>query len=1652
MLFLFLFVTLPMIASFQLDNEIVGSPKIECNPDSISFSFNTRNPFKGNVYVRGFYDRPSCRHRYDIMSNQGGMLNIRLGDCGMTRMRQLVPRGVSLHVTFVANFHPRFSTKEDRAFDVRCFYAHTDSVVKADIDVSGVPSESLEQATSVVPKCEYSLREGSLDGPRVRNTMIGVPIFHRWDCDTNGNYGILVRSCSIIDSRVSESVPFLDDNGCAISRDFPQVVYSTALNSAYTVIEALSFPDQPSIAFACQIQLCDKTSDECRGVSPPLCNNIPPKIIKTSQVVIDNRITETLDNLQVEPWMKEPTPDLLDDGESMNSSLVILSATTTVTPIFPKLAEINDEDEWAIESNQVTNREKRLADNVMDVYSNELFVRERPIRESAERLEDQNNSPICIQIETIITITLVIIIIIVLSIGTVIYLGGHFAKKRREIEDFVKEPYYIKMDEKREQMMKRLADRHEKRILKSRNQIDTDNIDLRATEKLFLVSEPKELDLKTPVKKKISNIPQTSSPIVSFDDKADQHIAALSTYVNTIIGFDMDEIDLGESKKEAYRRIKDMLSSKSTAVVEKKSGNNLQRLFEKYDPNEVTKKCRKLLIDSEIDEGITFILSKRLISVRTELAVYSDLALQTVLLHTFLSFHPAWLKSSLEAIFDTRIATSPSTVIRDLSKFIIENVFKSKKLLKNKKFAQGSGIPIVTPAGKEALHNHFLSVTLKMMFLIEKSVEMKLIPNLTRMFNRSSMYKNMDSVFSDLSKEILSGSSMTFKKALAKVGFQSSYKQTFVDDYDYTAKGFEDFSNGIILAKLIEQITLMQPNSILSKLRDPQGDRIRKLKNVEIVLEEMTKFGIDTGNIKPAHIVGCKKEQILSVLWSIIGVKVCAQKKVLTVRAPESFDERILRQCQRYGEILGVDVPDLESLQNGLLFAEAWTRFIPIVFELPQGSHTLFERVVELAENELCINRDVSNHIGLFAQTFFNNLEIVRNWHQKAMIIQNAWRNYKASKFYNIVQLVIQQHQQQSSRISNFNDATFTVSRDSVASISSFCETTFKVPKTPKAFAPVEEEKEDFDETMTSERSEEFEKSGGSLEQSGNDAEEDEIQSRISEDMEENAEKVDDFDEHESEVYQNHNIEEVSPEVEEKSENFEDPEDEKNIRSSIEAEAVPELEKSGNYAEEDELELQSQISEDMEENSEDVEDFDKQESVDNEEVSPEVEEKSENFEYPEDEKNIRNSIEALDISNEKMEISNQPEVETPNFSEVPVRDSQEEHLEPTTSQNMHSECSLLRESLKQQEEILEQERIFHEQMLLAEKKRIEASQKHMNIYSGIKLEDEQVENVEPSTPELREILRAKRKIAAEQRKIAEKLRRIEQSLVFDAKNEAMIESIEEKEDREIAGNESMEQEEEEVIITPVENEENPESDELLLNSAAIMIQKCYRGYLTRRKIHEEIQAMRQKVEEYNRKVGGENQEFHTATASEKQAKIVEKQESARIRLQKHAIRGLPNDNLTVVLLSATTIDRLTSLLPCLTDSFVLEFDGIRKIYEILMVADRGYSYSSILVPLIKILLRIVKNSNPEMEAKVCELLNVLSPRLLALALAHKPMFHDLISILVEIARKYPNSQRHFTNIDFYLKRFSALATHENSKKLVANLRKLCENGKQIHVK
>ncbi|GMR54199.1 hypothetical protein PMAYCL1PPCAC_24394, partial [Pristionchus mayeri] len=268
----------------QIDNEVIGEPQVRCEDTSIVVNVRTKNTFKGNIFVRGYFADPNCRVECTTNDYAGATIAVSLVGCGVSRVRQIQPPGMNYLTTVEIAFHPLVITKRDRAFNIRCFYAHTDQEVKNGLTVSALPTQSVEQATVVRPQCVYSIRLGSLDGPIATAASVGDITFHRWECD-NPNYGMLVKNCCVNSGTNSPvTIQVIDDRGCPITSSLLQapLKYAPSGTLVWAEIDAYKFPDQMKVVFTCDIAVCAKVDGQCTGVTPPDCSKPRPSTFSTA--------------------------------------------------------------------------------------------------------------------------------------------------------------------------------------------------------------------------------------------------------------------------------------------------------------------------------------------------------------------------------------------------------------------------------------------------------------------------------------------------------------------------------------------------------------------------------------------------------------------------------------------------------------------------------------------------------------------------------------------------------------------------------------------------------------------------------------------------------------------------------------------------------------------------------------------------------------------------------------------------------------------------------------------------------------------------------------------------------------------------------------------------------------------------------------------------------------------------------------------------------------------------------------------------------------------------------------------------------------------------------------------------------------------------
>nr|CAD2203408.1 unnamed protein product [Meloidogyne enterolobii] len=139
------------------------------------------------------------------------------------------------------------------------------------------------------PRCEYSLRRNTPDGPLLQRATLGQTIYHRWECeggqDVAEQFGILLSDCVVANLTQEKTnnnnsspgktsmVELIDSEGCSTDPlivDDPE--YEKENLVAYARARVFSLrPESHFLRFSCKLSLCLRQNDGCLGLTPPSC-------------------------------------------------------------------------------------------------------------------------------------------------------------------------------------------------------------------------------------------------------------------------------------------------------------------------------------------------------------------------------------------------------------------------------------------------------------------------------------------------------------------------------------------------------------------------------------------------------------------------------------------------------------------------------------------------------------------------------------------------------------------------------------------------------------------------------------------------------------------------------------------------------------------------------------------------------------------------------------------------------------------------------------------------------------------------------------------------------------------------------------------------------------------------------------------------------------------------------------------------------------------------------------------------------------------------------------------------------------------------------------------------------------------------------------
>ncbi|KAL6735191.1 hypothetical protein Aduo_005655 [Ancylostoma duodenale] len=252
----------------EIDNGVVGEPEVQCGSDSISLLFNSRNPFTGKVFVKGFVSDSECVMMGDNKNSH--RFTVKHDSCGVRRQREV--NGVVIISTVIVSFHSIFITRVDRAYRLSCFYVEGTKRVQQQLDVASLTTQMVEGQTQL-PVCRYEILSDGPNGVPIKYGKIGETVYHKWSCvsELTDVYCMRVHSCTVYDGQGGPPVTVLDVNGCSVDGVILQNLDYTSDLTAGKAAQVFKFADKTGLYFNCQIQLTIKDKQYGCTTAQPQC-------------------------------------------------------------------------------------------------------------------------------------------------------------------------------------------------------------------------------------------------------------------------------------------------------------------------------------------------------------------------------------------------------------------------------------------------------------------------------------------------------------------------------------------------------------------------------------------------------------------------------------------------------------------------------------------------------------------------------------------------------------------------------------------------------------------------------------------------------------------------------------------------------------------------------------------------------------------------------------------------------------------------------------------------------------------------------------------------------------------------------------------------------------------------------------------------------------------------------------------------------------------------------------------------------------------------------------------------------------------------------------------------------------------------------------
>uniref|UniRef100_A0A915PK33 Calponin-homology (CH) domain-containing protein n=1 Tax=Setaria digitata TaxID=48799 RepID=A0A915PK33_9BILA len=254
-----------------------------------------------------------------------------------------------------------------------------------------------------------------------------------------------------------------------------------------------------------------------------------------------------------------------------------------------------------------------------------------------------------------------------------------------------------------------------------------------------------------------------------------------------------------------------------------------------------------------------------------------------------------------------------------------------------------------------------------------------------------------------LSRELITGSG-NLPKILSRLGLFLDRKQGFFEEFEYHVTDLlKDLGNGMILGRTVEILANLQYNTVIHCLRDPGGDRIRKINNIKTVINFAKREGIlpEDLSVNIEGIVQGNIDDIIFLLWRFVD------KELGNARESDNCLAEIDSISQQLQSLFGIsyEISNPLQLADGKLFSLLWKRYYSYgtPYELFNGT-TVLEQIANAAEYHFGIPSSMlvkwkhsceEKTLCLFTKIFISRIYECHRYTCAAVTIQRAFRRYR---------------------------------------------------------------------------------------------------------------------------------------------------------------------------------------------------------------------------------------------------------------------------------------------------------------------------------------------------------------------------------------------------------------------------------------------------------------------------------------------------------------------------------------------------------------------------------------------------------------------------------------------------------------------------------